>query len=106
MMQMKSPVAIIVMVCCILIAGCSKKHQPQSAVTETAEPVANKPVITRTKLPPLPKVLSIDDRAAKKSVDGRLYYDLQGKRYWRNYNDGKYYLFNKAMYKNPAFKPH
>ncbi|HQV44131.1 MAG TPA: hypothetical protein PLA89_02195 [Ferruginibacter sp.] len=42
---------------------------------------------------------------AKKSADGRLYYDLEGKRYWKNYKNGKYYLFNKKMYGNPEFKP-
>ena len=44
--------------------------------------------------------------AAKKNIDGRLYYDVEGRRYWRNYNDGKYYLFNKSMYSDSAFKPH
>ena len=55
---------------------------------------------------PVPKVITVDDKAAKKTPDGRMYYDLDGRRYWRNYDDGKYYLFNKSMYSNPAFKPH
>ena len=53
---------------------------------------------------PLPKVISVNDGAARKSVDGRLYYDVMGHRYWRNYQDGKYYLFNKSMFNDPAFK--
>ena len=54
--------------------------------------------------PVLPKVIVVNDSAAHKSVDGRLYYDVMGHRYWRNYKDGKYYLFNKSMYNNPDFK--
>jgi hypothetical protein len=83
----------------LLITGCSKKHQPQR---ETS-------IENETSLPPkvtAPRVISVNDKAAKKSVDGRLYYDIDRRRYWKNYNDGKYYLFNKAMYNDPAFKPH
>jgi len=53
-----------------------------------------------------PKVIAVNDKAAKKSFDGRLYYDINGRRYWKNYDDGKYYLFDKSMYTNRAFKPH
>lgn len=53
----------------------------------------------------VPEVITVNDVAAKKTVDGRLYYDLNGKRYWRNKRDGKYYLYNKSMYNNPDFKP-
>ena len=53
-----------------------------------------------------PKVIIVNDRTASKTVDGRLYYDLEGNRYWRNYDDGKYYLFNQSMYTDKAFKPH
>ncbi len=52
-----------------------------------------------------PPFIVVNDAVAKKSVDGRLYYDLKGKRYWKNYRDGKYYLFNKDMNANPDFKP-
>jgi len=52
-----------------------------------------------------PKVITVNDAAASKSVDGRLFYDVLGHRYWKNYNDGKYYLFDKSMYNNPDFKP-
>jgi hypothetical protein len=51
-----------------------------------------------------PKVITVNDSAARKSVDGRLYYDVMGHRYWRNNKDGKYYLFNKSMYNNPDFQ--
>ena len=52
-----------------------------------------------------PQVITVNDKAARKTVDGRLYYDLDGKRYWRNKRDGKYYLYNKSMYNNPDFQP-
>src|SRR6476661_1158950 len=54
--------------------------------------------------PATPKVIMVNDNAAQKTVDGRYYYDLNGKRYWRSNKDGKYYLFNKSMYNNPDFK--
>jgi hypothetical protein len=79
------------------IFSCSKKHQPQREI-----PVENTPVIKAA----IPRVIAVNDKVAKKSVDGRLYYDVDGRRYWKNYDDGKYYLFNRSMYNNPAFKPH
>jgi hypothetical protein len=96
---------------CILLASCSKKQQAQAASSNIGKPATasaanNKTTVKKITQPPLPKVLTLDDRAAKKSVDGRLYYDLEGHRYWRNYDDGKYYQFNKSMFSNPAFKPH
>jgi hypothetical protein len=54
----------------------------------------------------VPKVITVDDRGAKKAVDGRLYYDLEGHRYWRNYKDGKYYIFREGLFDDPDFKPH
>ncbi len=61
-----------------------------------------KPVAAKKK-EPLPKVIAVNDEAAHKSVDGRLYYDVMGHRYWKNYKDEKYYLFNKSMFSNPDF---
>jgi hypothetical protein len=95
----------------LLIFSCSKKHVLQSNSTTAANTIATVPVIKKTvvkKAPPAPlaKVIIVNDSVAKKSFDGRLYYDVEGHRYWRNYNDGKYYLFNKNMYSDPAFKPH
>ncbi len=56
------------------------------------------------KLTSVPKVIVVSDAGAKKAVDGRLYYDLQGHRYWRSNKDGKYYLYNKSMQNDEAFK--
>ena len=94
------------MIATILITGCSKKEHPQVSAASTNKPVENKPAVKKAVKMPSPKVITVDDRAAKKTPDGRLYYDFDGKRYWRNYDDGKYYLFDKKMYNNPAFKPH
>lgn len=92
----------------LCFTGCSKKeHSQTAAVTAPVNKTAEvKPVAKKTVKMPLPGVITVDDRAAKKTPDGRMYYDYEGRRYWRNYNDGKYYLFNKGMYNDPAFKPH
>ena len=112
----------------VFIAACSKKSHPSkqaSVIYKNENPVnkpevsdageeANKPAVVvpaKKPLPPgvekklFPETIYVNDAAAKKSVDGRLYYDVEGHRYWKNYKDGKYYLFNKSMYKNPDFKP-
>lgn len=102
----------------ILFTGCSKKHTPtkstptityeydSSAIKEKEpEVVVKKTVVKKKTTPTFPKVITVNDAAAKKSVDGRLYYDVEGHRYWKNFKDGKYYLFDKSMYKNPEFKP-
>lgn len=98
--------AFIIFISALVFTACSKKTQPTSAVV-------NKPVVTKTTAPvakkkkiPTPKIITVDDRAATRAPDGRLYYDFDGKRYWKNFDDGKYYLFAKAMYADPAFKPH
>jgi len=85
-----------------LLSSCSKKHHPSNSTTETKSTTI---VIPPKPKEPIPTVITVNDKVATKSVDGRLYYDLQGRRYWRNYKDGKYYLFNKSMYNNPDFKP-
>jgi hypothetical protein len=103
----------------LLIFSCGKKNVPQSSsavtaatVSNTSKPVIKKPahsalgVVKKAPAAPIAKVIIVNDSVAKKSFDGRLYYDVEGHRYWRNYNDGKYYLFNKSMYSDPAFKPH
>ncbi|MCP9750640.1 hypothetical protein [Ferruginibacter sp. HRS2-29] len=83
---------------CVLsfLFSCSKKTTPAKEPV-TAAPV--KKIKTAT-----PKVITVNDAAAKKTVDGRLYYDLEGHRYWKNYKDGKYYLYNKSMHSDDAFK--
>jgi len=83
----------------ITINSCSRKHHP--AETETAKPRTVRPKTIKT---PLPQVITVNDKYAKRSVDGRYYYDLEGKRYWRNNKDGKYYLFHKSMFEDDAFK--
>ncbi|MBK7434298.1 MAG: hypothetical protein IPI66_10585 [Chitinophagaceae bacterium] len=84
----------------ISLAACSRRHVPEAA---RELPPPSKTVVVK-KLP-VPRVISVNDRYARKSVDGRLYYDVDGRRYWRNYRDGKYYLFHRSMYDNPDFKP-
>ncbi len=102
----------------ISIGGCSKKSHPSgnasitpingisspSDVKKTTEVVEKKKVAKVKSKTVFPKVIVVNDSAARKSVDGRYYYDVLGHRYWRNNKDGKYYLFNKSMYKDDAFK--
>ena len=100
-----------------LLCSCSKKHHPGRTSSETIEKnnnlsnaKTNDSIITKkVAIKPkqndiIPKVILVNDNVARKSIDGRLYYDLLGHRYWKNYKDGKYYLFNKSMYTNDAFK--
>ena len=109
-----------------LITSCSKKSHPSKNAsviykkentvqksndektadntTTTSAPV-RKPLSPQKEKKLFPETIYVNDAAAKKSVDGRLYYDVEGHRYWKNYKDGKYYLFNKSMYTNPDFKP-
>jgi hypothetical protein len=94
--------------------SCSRKHHPERSRTADNEKIstvnrndsllAKKTVIKPTKKDIIPRVIVVNDNAAHKSVDGRYYYDLLGHRYWKNNKDGKYYLFNKSMYNNDAFK--
>jgi hypothetical protein len=94
---------------CIFLTACSRKHQPQITTNnsglETVKPPIVKPLPAKVIHSPVPQVLTIYG-GMQKSVDGRLYYDLEGRRYWKNYDDGKYYLFNKRMFGDAAFKPH
>ena len=100
----------------LLIYGCSKKHHPartsetsakSDSITATGSDslAAKKAAFKPKRKDIIPKTITVNDNVARKSVDGRLYYDLQGHRYWKNYKDGKYYLYNKSMYNNDAFKP-
>ncbi len=98
--------------------SCSKKTHPSknpsgTAVNGISSPeikkndsavVVKKTHIERKPKTVFPKVITVNDSAAHKSLDGRYYYDVMGHRYWRNNKDGKYYLFNKSMYNNSAFK--
>lgn len=88
-----------------LFNSCSRKSHPAASSTVSTEVKRDeyKAVVKKPKAT-FPKAISVNDSAAAKSVDGRLYYDIMGHRYWKNYKDGKYYLFNKSMYSDPAFK--
>jgi hypothetical protein len=92
----------------LAINGCSRKHHPAKTenlgIVKTDSITANRVIKKKRNLPP-PKVIVVNDNVARKSVDGRLYYDLQGHRYWKNYKNGKYYLFNQSMYSDDAFRP-
>ena len=88
-----------------LFSSCSRKSHPSASSSASTEVKTDeyKAVVKKPKAT-FPKVIAVNDSAATKSVDGRLYYDVMGHRYWKNYKDGKYYLFNKSMYSDPAFK--
>jgi hypothetical protein len=128
----KKSLMIIIAVIGITLNSCSKKVHPSKTATvipsksntfpETKKPVviatppaetkkidsvetAKAPVVKTKPKTEFPKVITVNDEAASKSVDGRLYYDVMGHRYWKNFKDGKYYLFDKSMYNNPDFKP-
>ena len=91
----------------VVLYSCSKKAHPSTGkpTGENTDTIAVKKAVRRKPKEPVPKVISVSDSGAHKTVDGRYYYDLQGHRYWRNNKDGKYYLFNKSMYTNEDFKP-
>ena len=101
----KVNLAIFVLIAVLTLNSCSKKIHPSQPDANTTvnntETVKKEPA--KVKLA-IPKVITVNDKAAKKSVDGRYYYDLQGHRYWRNNVDGKYYIFNKSMFTDDAFK--
>jgi hypothetical protein len=112
------PKRLIVIVCLVAAClwSCSKRNHPSRTVTDDAknnatielkksDSIAAKKAIAKTREKvAIPPVITVNDSAAHKSIDGRYYYDVMGHRYWRNNVDGKYYLFNQSMYNNPAFK--
>lgn len=105
-MNKKYVAAAFILLCTILIS-CSKKHQPQTATEAIkTDKLTEKKIIIRKIKTPVPKLLVMDDKGASHTVDGKLYHDLEGHRYWKNYTDGKYYLYNKSMYADSAFIPH
>lgn len=84
------------------------KPAPETKKADTvaiAAAPAEKPAEKEKVKSDFPNAISVNDNAASKSVDGRLFYDVLGHRYWKNYKDGKYYLFDKSMYNNPDFQP-
>lgn len=98
----------------VIASACSKKSVPSensssstSATTGTTGGEAGtKPaVVYRAPVKtPTPKSIVVNDAAAKRTTDGKYYYDLEGKRYWRNKKDGKYYLYYKGIFDNPNFQ--
>ena len=103
--------------------SCSRRHTPERTDTVTVTtipgssttvsgtiPKSDSVVVKKRNFTPkkkdiIPPSIVVNDKAAKQAVDGRLYYDLLGHRYWKNYKDGKYYLFSQKMYDDPSFKP-
>ncbi len=116
---MKNSLTPVVLVLLLLPIACNKKQHPSktaSIIYSVEKPPASEtnssPKSYPSKTPEtvdskkiFPNSIYVNDDAAKKSVDGRLYYDVEGHRYWKNYKDGRYYLFNKSMYDNPDFRP-
>ena len=100
----KTGLALIVFLILTGVAGCSKKSHPETTAAPATVPAAAKPVKKVTIKTAVPKVITVNDQVAKRSIDGRYYYDLEGHRYWRNNRDGKYYLFHKSMFDNPDFR--
>ncbi len=88
---------IVVLLIGLSLNSCHKKNYPaktpesnvdnnvSSTVVKPDSTMVTKPVIKRKPKVPIAKVITVDDNAAHKSVDGRLYYDVLGKRYWKNY---------------------
>lgn len=99
----KIRVTILFFLTVIAAISCNKKAVPSTTTTKTDSTVtksAKRPTIKTA----VPKLITVSDKVASRSVDGRLYYDLEGHRYWRNNRDGKYYLFHQSMFDNPDFK--
>jgi len=97
---MKNSAIVTLLLSLITFTACNKKTHP-----EKDTPVAtNKPVYKAPVKTPTPKSIVVNDAAAKTSANGRRYYDLEGKRYWRNNKDGKYYLYYKGMFDKPEFQ--
>jgi len=99
--------------CFVLVAGffylesCSRKTTPSKTAEEEVAVKVESPPAPRRPAPiktPVPKSIVVNDKAATKTIQGRYYYDLEGKRYWRSKKDGKYYLYYKGMFEKPEFQ--
>ena len=95
---------ITILTMMFLVSACSKKTHPAESTGNTSNNPGTATHTVKKTRTAVPKVIVVNDSAASKTFDGRYYYDLQGHRYWRNNNDGKYYLYNKSMNSDPAFK--
>ncbi len=107
---------LCILTACVILISCGKRTVPNETVQvyNTTGPLpakkadsveVKKPVAATKPKPVVPKVIMVSDNYAKKTIDGRLYYDARGHRYWKNFKDGKYYLYNKSMYSNEDFRP-
>ena len=71
----------------MLAYSCRRKHVPSKTSETSSLPVKNDSVIIRKKIfkprqkDIIPNAIIVNDKVARKSVDGRLYYDLLGHRY-------------------------
>lgn len=97
-------VALILGFC--YLSGCSRKTTPAKTTEEPVikidpPPAPKRPAPIKTAVP---KSIVVNDKAATKTVQGRYYYDLEGKRYWRSKKDGKYYLYYQGMFEKPEFQ--
>lgn len=97
----KTFILMTILLISMILGGCNKKSHPSGTTSSTT---GTNPVKRNTIKTAVPKVIIVNDKYAKRSVDGRYYYDLEGHRYWRNNRDGKYYLFHKSMFDNKDFK--
>ncbi len=89
----------------ILATGCNKKTNPSVSNPSSSEKPAETKTVKRAVVKTaVPKVIVVNDSVAKRAVDGRYYYDLEGRRYWRNNRDGKYYLYYRGIFENEDFK--
>ena len=103
-------VCLLFLVGFVYLQSCSRKTTPSKTADESTTVVTpevvtpavpKRPVRVKT---PIPKSIVVSDKAATKTVQGRYYYDLEGKRYWRNNKDGKYYLYYSGMFDNKDFQ--
>jgi len=104
--HMNKPFLLLITILFFMLAtGCNKRTNPSvsnsPAVEKTAETKTVKRAVVKTTVP---KVIVVNDSVAKRAVDGRYYYDLEGRRYWRNNRDGKYYLYYRGIFDNEDFK--
>lgn len=84
----------------LIISSCSNALSPG----RVAKLSTSKKFVKVKKTQP-PSVITVSDDLASKNPEGRLFYDFQGHRYWRNNVDGRYYLYKRSFYNDPAFKP-
>ena len=74
---------IIVLSVSLFIASCNKKHHPgktpgNNTSMVSSDSLTSKKIIKPKRKEATPKVIIVNDAVARKSVDGRLYYDLRG----------------------------